>query len=762
MNNIKHGKYIKIFITIIFFTLFLAATLCKDDEFEISSYYRKMTENFEENQSNDDFESLYNSKNIVETENYKIIIEKLEKNKEEYILDNAKSMIKISKNCLTSLVKEYSLEIDKLFLFAFLEKSNNQLIYFAIKQKNNKKLILKSNNNHFFICNSEPIIYSNSFDIFANKKINNNDIDSEKIISAFEKKIDLFNYTNEFFHDICYKFSFNETDLTLNERENLFFQNVCNISRGAVYFGYIFDNISNILTYKCAYGYFKNNNEKKNYIQNYNKINKYVKYNNKIIKCYKRIFKENDMLKNYGSIICLYILILQIIFFVLFIVFGISILKEKLSLKSKSNTNNIIQNRTNNNINDNINNSPNIKREIKSPKNKKIKSKNKQPINNFTNAIVNEVTTQHIQLKSNCKKIILSKCNNENFQKKKINANPPLKFAIKKKVKKIKAQKFPVNKYNFDLEKDEQEFEFENIENNNNNKNNHKILINNYIDNNLSSAHIKQYGYSKNPNPNVKKTMKIIQNIKNNQKKDNGIIISSVSSSEKSQTDDSSKDCQDSSNLSFSEVKTNETKNICQYFWLIFQNNRVSINLISKKNDFNLTIIKISFILFFFPLCLTLTSLLLNNKHMEEIHEYKYQNKIIKIHKNGAVISICSSLICTVIMSLLKNLAINNLVQIDKNEKKKNEDIFKCAKIRIYFYYVITLMLLIFFFYYVTIFCVLFENTQLILIYFMIASWIWSIIYSVIICLVSALLVKISIEKHKSVLLKISKLLNLL
>ena len=760
MNNKKNGKYFQIFIIIIFFKLFInvITTSCKGDEFLISNSCISINKFIEESQlDNDNLKSL----DGITTEKYKMVIKNLESNKDEYIIDGSKSNIKIPNKCLTSLVEKYSLDMENSYLIIILNKSNNLLIYFAIKQGDT---LLKSNKEHFFICDSEPIIYSNSFDIFTTKKIFNNDINYEKIILMTEKNIDLFNHAQEFFHDICYKFSYNKTDLTLNERENLIFQNVslCNIEGGAVYFGYTLDNISNLLTYKCAYGYFKSDDEKKNYIQNYNKKNKYVKYNNKIVKCYQKIFKENSMIKNYGGIICLYILVLQIIFFVFFIVFGISILKEKLHLKT--NTNKIISNKTDN-LHAINNNTPNKKNDKKSNKKKKGKSKNKPPLNNFANAIVDEVATQPKPPKSN-HKIILSKCDDENLQKEKKNANPPPlgKNSTKKKVKKLKSQNYAVNKYNFDYEKEEQEYEYDKNENNNGNDNkDHKIFVNNLMDNNKSNAQMKQFDNSNNPDLNVKKAMKIVKTLKNQQGKKND-IISSVSSSGKSQTNDNSKDYQDLNNLTFDEVKANKKKkNICQYFCFTFQNNRILLNLFCKKNDFNLMITKISLILFFFPLCLTVTSILLNNKHMEEIHEYKKQNKIIKIHKNGTIISIFSSLICSIIMSLLKNLAINNnLIHINKNGERTIDDVFKCIKIRIYCYYAITLIFLIFFFYYVTIFCVLFENTQLILFYFMIASWIWCFIYSIIICFVSALLRKISIEKDKSKLFKISKFINLL
>ena len=761
MNNKKHGKYIQIFIIIIFFKLFISVitTSCKEDEFHISDSCISVNKFIEDDQLNKD---ILESLEVIVTEKYKMIIKQLKLNEDEYILDGSKSNIKIPNNCLTSLVKKYSLDVKKLYLIIILNKLNNLLIYFAIKQED-KKTLLKSNKEHFFICDSEPIIYSNSFDIFTTKKIYNKDINYEKIILMTEKKIDLFNHTQAFFHDVCYKFSYNKTDLTLNERENLIFQNVsfCNIEGGAVYFGYTLDNISNLLTYKCAYGYFKSDDKKRNYIQNYNKINKYVKYNNKIVQCYQKIFKENSIIKNYGGIICFYILILQITFFVFFIVFGISILKEKLHLTP--NTNKIISNKKDN-LHVINNNTPNKKNDKKSIKKKKGKSKNKAPLNNFANAIVDEVATQPKPPKSN-HKIILSKCDDENLQKEKKNANPPPlgKNSIKKKVKKLKSQNYAVNKYNFDYEKEEQEYEYDKNENNNGNDNkDHKIFVNNLMDNNKSNAQMKQLDNSNNPDLNVKKAMKIVKSLKNKQEKKND-IISSVSSSGKSQTNDNSKDHQDLNYLTFDEVKTNEKKNICQYFCFTFQNNRILLNLFRKKSDFNLTIIKISLILFFFPLCLTTTSILLNNKHMEEIHEYKKQNKIIKIHKNGTIISIYSSLICSIIMSLLKNFFINNnLINIDKKGERTIDDVFKCIKIRIYCYYAITLILLMFFFYYVTIFCVLFENTQLILFYFMIASWIWCFIYSIIICFVSALLRKISIEKDKSKLFKISKFLNLL
>ena len=79
-------------------------------------------------------------------------------------------------------------------------------------------------------------------------------------------------------------------------------------------------------------GFYKSEKDKSSYLDDIDKeLKSLVSVSNlKVIKCYKKIFNLRDIIRNYGGMICIIVLIFQIICFLIFCFWGIKSIKEKL------------------------------------------------------------------------------------------------------------------------------------------------------------------------------------------------------------------------------------------------------------------------------------------------------------------------------------------------------------------------------------------------------------------------------------------------
>ena len=200
--------------------------------------------------------------------------------------------------------------------------------------------------------------------------------------------IDKLNSSSDYYNNICYTTTSNSgTDITLKDRKNEFIQNnktVC--QENCDFSDYDYD----IKKVKCACKYKKSSNLFSE--MNINKTKLYEKFkdikniaNINILKCYKELFKENNLRKNIGFISIIIIIVFHIVCIIIFyknqldkiettindIIFGIQhykllkeeedIHKQKLNKKIKSKKG-ILKQQYYLNINDKQNNNKKYKK----------------------------------------------------------------------------------------------------------------------------------------------------------------------------------------------------------------------------------------------------------------------------------------------------------------------------------------------------------------------------------------------------------------
>ena len=195
---------------------------------------------------------------------------------------------------------------EKRFLLKYIIYDNNQVLNLNICDQNKKYL---------------KIVYPLSL-----LNLNNEYYRLVKHLS--QKKINILNKNEPFYNDICFSFSFNNKDISIDDRRKLFFKNF-SICEGCS-FSDINYNKNQILCL-CSY------NMEYNFDKPFEKIS-FINF--KIMKCYHNFFNIK-LFKNIGFYIELSFLIISIVFEIHWYYFSSSLINNKILkiLSKKSNKN---------------------------------------------------------------------------------------------------------------------------------------------------------------------------------------------------------------------------------------------------------------------------------------------------------------------------------------------------------------------------------------------------------------------------------------
>ena len=291
-----------------------------------------------------------NNKGIIEKNNYTLEIIKLNDDKLQSQNIN-KSKLYIPGTCLEAMEKDEKIKLDKSKAVAILVYNYNKMtinnlpdIFFVMRQINEGSEVkyMNSKTFDFSLCHIDPILFDNQINITtlkygkdSNTTNTTDEINIERILYARKLKIDLFDPHSEFLNDICFKFtSENKTDVTLDSRLEDYYQNItlCNESLSAHYMEYNYSTKEQILTFRCAYGFYESIEEKESYIDNIDSKMKFLfsTSNIKVITCFEQLFNVRELIHNYGGIICLVVILVQIILYIVFCCKGTKSLVDKM------------------------------------------------------------------------------------------------------------------------------------------------------------------------------------------------------------------------------------------------------------------------------------------------------------------------------------------------------------------------------------------------------------------------------------------------
>ena len=675
-----------------------------------------------------------NNEGRIEKGGYKLEIYKLNDTKLQSH-NIRRSQLYIPKNCLDKMEKNNKTSINKnKGIIIVVHDSNNlnannipdnYFIIFYINEDSSIKYI-NSKNYDFSFCHEDPILLENEINFSNLKYPNSNDkINIEKIIYGRQLGIDLFDPSSKFLKDICFKFKSEKgTDVPLESRLEDYYQNItfCNDNENSHYISYNYSSNTSTFNYRCAIGYYKSENDKSSYLDTIDtELKSIVSISNiKIIKCYKSILVLKDIIRNYGGMICIFVIIYQIICFLIFCFCGIKSIEDKigelfilgkkiirrLSRKIELNAGSVPENEANN-----INNGQkprklfNLWRQVKILKEKGILIPRKRQ---RIEGLKIKVTNQKKQSNP------FNSDKNDEKESEEIRINKlEMDDDIVKKGLNNKKEEEPIHiKTNGEIIEDERVFPF-------------------------------------------KKGIK--KNEQNNEFDQN--------KSEDSQIYDYEMD--ELNELPFDKAIKYDKRNFCVYYGNILLSSHIILSVFFRQNDYNLFTIKLGLLFMTFPININFNILFFTSKNIK-LSYIRSMNDISSFW-NNITNSIYSSILASILLIILKVISLtHNSVRTlrklrDINQaEKKSVCILRCIKIRIVIYYILSFIFLIVFGFYVLCFCSIFENTQIELIKSTVTSWLLSIILPFLICFLTSLMRSISLVMENKYFYAIKQIMQML
>ena len=668
-------------------------------------------------------------KNGYELDIYKLSDTKLQSHKMR------KSKLYFPNTCLEKMENDDQIKLDKNAGIIIIIHDNNNLnannipdTYFIIRHNspNTRINYINSKTFDFSFCHEDPILLDDEINLEDLKYANdaNKPIDMDKILYGRKLGIDLFDPYSDFLNDICFKFKSEKGyDVTLESRVEDYFQNIsfCDDRENSHYISYNYSETKKTFTFRCAFGFYKNQADKSSYLDIIeNELNSFVSVSNvKIINCYKNFLNLKDIIKNYGGMLCIVVLIIQLICFLIFCFCGIKPIETQLSdlfVLGRAIVKRLSQ-VTGFHLSGNLGNQPND-------------NNFKLPGKKFNLWGQIKILKQKNKLKLREKRIPEIRINN---------SNPP---------KKIISSDYDKNR-----ERDSEEIKIKFAEPNENIfqiENGQKKEINALVDYTRNKADGENSNNTKISNT-IYKT-KTQKNIQEDEKSEN----SQLYNYENDELND----------LPFEKALKYDKRSFCKYYGYILLSSHIILNVLFIHNDYNLFVVKLGLLFMTFPINLTMNIFFYTSKSIK----LNYMNALddISTFWNNIDNSIYSSLLSTCFLIILKFIclthgsvrALRTMRDVDKAQNK-SICILRCIKIRITIYFILSFIFLIIFGFYVLCFCSVYENTQIELIKLTFTSWLISLIYPFIICFFTSIIRAIALKKQSGCFYKIKKILQL-
>ena len=158
-----------------------------------------------------------------------------------------------------------------------------------------------------------------------------------------------------------------------------------------------------------------------------------------------------------------------------------------------------------------------------------------------------------------------------------------------------------------------------------------------------------------------------------------------------------------------------DKRSYCAYYISLLKTKQSLLNAFFNNSDYDPRIIKIDLFLIEFSIDYIVNALFYNDDTMHNIYKSKGQFDL----EVQIPIVVYSSLISMVLNTPLQSLALSNDAIIDFkqnkskiNLNKRKEDLKNKLKIKFILYFIISFLLLLFFWYYISMFCIIYCNTQ--------------------------------------------------
>ena len=230
-------------------------------------------------------------------------------------------------------------------------------------------------------------------------------------------------------------------------------------------------------------------------------------------------------------------------------------------------------------------------------------------------------------------------------------------------------------------------------------------------------------------------------------------------------------------NYDYNEAINYEQRSICRIFFIYLISKENVFNIIFINPNLELKPIRICIFIFSFACDFALNALFYLSDNISD--RYHYNGSLRELYSliNNITISITSAIISFLLLFFFTSLTQSSneieqlfreqeiLLKTDKkykvNKDKKTqiinkiEKIMKCLKFKIVFFIIFELIFILFFFYYVVAFCQVYQKTQISWLLDCFSSYVISLIFTILLSYICALLYRLAIKNRKRILYKI-------
>ena len=696
----------------------------------INSFNSDITINDFKNIIRNDITSYVNSSKVINGSNFLAVVLSSDNMNPEEQLKNGISSVDLG-NC-TNVIKEfYNISKEENLLILNMETKNEE------SQKNETN---RNNEDKSFNLgkNTQLEIYDNSGrklnlsvckeDIKVMKYIGDigNQLDMDSAKSLSNQGIDVFNANDAFFNDICHQYENSDgKDIILTDRRNDIYQDATFCQAGCTYQGINYD--LKAANCKCDSSLFEvegdniTNNEKtkdtkfKSLTESF--ISNLIDFNFDILRCYNLALNTKILKHNIGFYCLSFMFILQLIFFIAFIIKRLKPLRNfMLIFKNNNNVNNY-------------------------QKRKIIKNNNKAtppPKNKYYINISKEENNENKDNKDNKKKKYIS----DEFNKKQ------QKYILNKTKDILNIPKFPK------VETD---------------SNKTIIVSNNFVPTiNIKTPIINIKNNSKKGNNLAQNIKEQINNIKSFKKEKGKKYIKSISKMETMQEKNNnhntkakvyniniislSKTDSEIQDLDYEEAIIYDKRSYLRMYWGFLVDSQIILGTFCTDNNLDLFVIKLSFLVCTFQISFFLNALFYTDEYISDA----YHNDGVLDFFSGlpkSIYSFFATLITTNLLRMLSSSKNELMRVIKRNGRFQNyTDIIniKLAKLRkkLIVYFICVFLLESFFLYYVTVFCAVYRYSQKYWFIGCLESFAMDSFVALIICIFLALFRYISIISH--------------
>ena len=223
-----------------------------------------------------------------------------------------------------------------------------------------------------------------------------------------------------------------------------------------------------------------------------------------------------------------------------------------------------------------------------------------------------------------------------------------------------------------------------------------------------------------------------------------------------------SKTDSDIQDLNYEEAIIYDKRSYLKMYWSFLLESQIILGTFFTDNNFDLFIIKLSFLVFTFQISFFLNAFFYTDEYISNA----YHNDGVLDFFSGlpkSIYSFIATLIITNILSMLSSSK-DELMRVVRNNKQYNNyEIIVNNKLKklgnkLIIYFILIFLLELFFLYYVTVFCIVYKFSQKYWFYGCLESFGMDSLVALIICIFLALFRYISIKNHIKSLYILSKI----